>query len=309
MNTTTEAFLVKNNLKILEWVNGSEVLVQNKYGICRVRYCNLVNEFVPTIQSSIDKNKYYENMSREIHGNAYDYSKVNYVKAQTNVIITCKKHGDFTIMATSHTSQCKKQGCPICTKELPSKRLIGVENFKIRASIKHNNFYDYSLITEYNGQHTKARIICPLHGEFTQDFKSHLRGGGCYECAKKRISKSRGDEPTGWEYSRWIKASEKSKQFDSYKVYIIKCFDDKEIFIKIGRTYQKVSRRFRTREMLPYNFEILHEFVDSGINICKLESELKASCKDYKYKPLKSFNGSCECYTEESLKQISAIPR
>jgi hypothetical protein len=33
--------------------------------------------------------------SKEIHGDEYEYSKVNYVNAHTQVIINCKIHGYF----------------------------------------------------------------------------------------------------------------------------------------------------------------------------------------------------------------------
>lgn len=33
--------------------------------------------------------------ARKIHGNKYDYSKVNYVNAKTKVCIICPIHGEF----------------------------------------------------------------------------------------------------------------------------------------------------------------------------------------------------------------------
>jgi len=302
MDMGLESFLAKNNLKILEWVNGSEVLVENKYGICKVRYCNLVNGVIPTIQSSIDKNKYFENVSKEIHGEGIGYSNLEYKNSTSKINLICKTHGEFSLLATSHIT--KKQGCPKCSKEKPSKRLIGVENFKKKCKKKHNNFYDYSLVTEYTSQYNNVRIKCPIHGEFIQTAKDHMRGAGCTECAKLKISKSRGENPTGWDYTRWKDASVISKRFDSYKVYILECYDENEGFIKIGRTYQEVSKRFRTKGMMPYNYRILREIVDNAITVCNLEAELKSLCRNYKYIPTKDFNGKCECYTKECLETI-----
>lgn len=302
-------FLSKNGIEILRKDIDDFVIVSTKYGICRVRRYNLRNGVIPTIQSAVNKNEYFMNTSIEIYGNLYDYSKVEYTKAIERVTLICKIHGEFKVTPNAHLDKKKHQGCPKCTKDIPSKRLIGLEKFKERASIKHNHFYNYSLINTYTGQYNVLKIICPLHGEFTQTAKDHLRGHGCRECANNKIAKSRGDVPTGWGYSNWIEAAKRSRRFDSYKVYVIRCYDEQESFIKIGRTYQKISKRFRTKEMLPYKFEILHEIIDSGINVCKLESELKLSCKDYKYKPIKKFNGSWECYTEECLTLLSTIPK
>lgn len=48
-----------------------------------------------------------------IHGNKYDYSKVQYINAKTPVTITCKKHGDFSQTPSNHLLSC---GCPRCFK-------------------------------------------------------------------------------------------------------------------------------------------------------------------------------------------------
>ena len=52
--------------------------------------------------------------AKKIHGNKYDYSKVNYVDAHTKVCITCQEHGDFWQQPYSHLNG---RGCPVCGKE------------------------------------------------------------------------------------------------------------------------------------------------------------------------------------------------
>ncbi len=49
--------------------------------------------------------------SQGIHGDTYDYSKVEYTNVKEKVIITCKEHGDFLQMPNSHLSN---QGCAEC---------------------------------------------------------------------------------------------------------------------------------------------------------------------------------------------------
>jgi hypothetical protein len=300
-----KTFLDANDITILEKKKNDRIVVKNKFGICEVEKRPLKRGILPTIVSSLDKNEYFKNLSISIHGDKYDYSCLNYVNSITKIKLICPKHGEFWITPASHIN--KKQGCQKCSKERPSKRLVGVDEFKKRANIIHNNFYDYSLITTYKGRNGKVIIKCPIHGEFIQCFKSHLQGAGCYECGKKRISESRGRDPTGWSLSRWIDAAQKSESFDSYKVYIIECYNNDERFIKIGRTFRDIKKRFRTPNMMPYNFTILHEFIDSGVNIFKLEHEIKSLCKDYKYLPKISFNGKCECYTKDCLNEIPYI--
>ena len=47
----------------------------------------------------------------KIHGDTYEYTKVKYIKDNTEVIIICKEHGAFAQIARSHLSGC---GCPRC---------------------------------------------------------------------------------------------------------------------------------------------------------------------------------------------------
>ena len=66
---------------------------------------------------------------------------------------------------------------------MPSK--ITQEEFIRRASLKHNNFYDYSK-TAYIHNKSKITIVCPLHGDFSQIPCDHLNGSGCKQCAVQR---------------------------------------------------------------------------------------------------------------------------
>src|SRR6267142_652169 len=50
-----------------------------------------------------------------------------------------------------------------------------------KANNKHNNKYDYSK-TIYKNEETKLIIICPIHGEFTQQAGIHIMSFGCAKC-------------------------------------------------------------------------------------------------------------------------------
>lgn len=50
--------------------------------------------------------------ARKIHGNKYDYSKVEYVNAKTKVCIICPKHGEFWQTPIGHISNFEE--CPFC---------------------------------------------------------------------------------------------------------------------------------------------------------------------------------------------------
>lgn len=49
--------------------------------------------------------------AKEIHGNKYDYSKVDYINSQTKVCIICPEHGEFWQRPNVHLN---KHGCPFC---------------------------------------------------------------------------------------------------------------------------------------------------------------------------------------------------
>lgn len=51
--------------------------------------------------------------AREVHGDRYDYSKVEYVNSKTKVRIICSEHGEFLQLPSNHL---RSNGCPICAK-------------------------------------------------------------------------------------------------------------------------------------------------------------------------------------------------
>jgi hypothetical protein len=61
---------------------------------------------------------------------------------------------------------------------------LDTQTFITRSNEKHNGKYDYSK-TEYRNFRTKVVITCPLHGDFQQTPKNHLKGEGCPLCGKE----------------------------------------------------------------------------------------------------------------------------
>lgn len=120
--------------------------------------------------------------ARKVHGNKYDYSKVEYINANTKVTIICPEHGEFEQTPGSHIYG---RGCPKCGKLTTSKKLrSNTDVFIEKAKAIHGNKYDYSKV-EYVTQIDEITIICPEHGEFKQRPVLHLQGHGCNECGKE----------------------------------------------------------------------------------------------------------------------------
>ena len=112
--------------------------------------------------------------AKQIHGDRYDYSKVEYVGNKAKVCIICKEHGEFWQEARMHLSGC---GCPICA----GRKKMRTYDFIKKARSVHGDRYDYSK-AEYKGNTEKVCIICPEHGEFLQQASNHLKGAGCPKC-------------------------------------------------------------------------------------------------------------------------------
>lgn len=111
---------------------------------------------------------------RKVHGDKYNYSKVEYKSCQEKVCIICPTHGEFWQRPLSHL---QGQGCPHCNGNANKN----TELF-IKEAIKvHNDKYDYSKV-EYKNNKTKVCIICPKHGEFWQTPQKHLNNRGCPIC-------------------------------------------------------------------------------------------------------------------------------
>jgi len=58
-----------------------------------------------------DKTKEFINKAKEVHGDLYDYSEIDYINSQTKIIIRCKEHGDFKQRPNSHL---RCGGCKLC---------------------------------------------------------------------------------------------------------------------------------------------------------------------------------------------------
>ena len=122
--------------------------------------------------------------AKEIHGDKYDYSLVDYVNAKTRIKIICPVHGKFLQIPYNHLSGkgCKECGCI----ENGKNRSITLEKFLEKARKVHGEKYDYSK-SKIENYKTKIEIICKIHGSFFQTPNNHLSGKGCKECGKESI--------------------------------------------------------------------------------------------------------------------------
>ncbi len=120
------------------------------------------------------------NKSKNVHGDKYNYSKVEYIGSNIKVSIICPKHGEFYQTPSNHLSG---KECIKCSYEKRGVNLTSSnQKFITKAQKKHGNKYEYSKLKYVNAK-IKVCITCPKHGDFYQLPSKHLYGNTCPNCA------------------------------------------------------------------------------------------------------------------------------
>ena len=199
-----ESIYVMKKLTTKEFVERAKKMHGNKYDYSKVNYknnktkvciiCPIHGEFwqlpsfhlngceCPKCKGKNMTTEEFCRKSRLIHGDKYDYSKVNYINNSTKVCIICPIHGEFWQTPDNHIHE---HGCPFCKANKLSKiKANSIEDFIKKAKEIHGEKYDYSKV-KYVNNRTKVEIICPIHGSFWQTPNSHLANRGCLKCSGK----------------------------------------------------------------------------------------------------------------------------
>ena len=142
--------------------------------------------------------------SRKLHGDKYDYSKVIYVNARTNIEIICPEHGIFKQQPHSHCH--KGNGCKKCSDKINgNNRKSTTKEFIRKSKTKHHNKYNY-LKVNYVKSNIKVKIICLKHGSFEMKPNNHIQSQGCPKCYGK----------TKYDLQLFIKKSRELWGIDTY---------------------------------------------------------------------------------------------
>lgn len=119
--------------------------------------------------------------SKEVHGEKYDYSLVEYKGSKEKVKIICPDHGIFEQRASKHL---RGQGCPECGKLSGIiKRHLGKEKFIEKSQEIFGDLeFNYDKV-DYINNHTEITLIHNKCGkEFKQTPASHFNSVGCPHC-------------------------------------------------------------------------------------------------------------------------------
>ncbi len=286
-----------HQIKVLYREN-RHVYFNTEFGLCKKDYSTF-GGYNYSILSAIDKTDYLKKQLIKIYKDKFDYSLVEFKSSKPLIVdLGCITH-DFIFKKNVSNALGISANCPICLREnkMGRPKIFTNDEFINKANIVHDFKYDYSGTIYILGK-LKVKIICKIHGEFEQQAQSHLRGFGCPFCGWENSSKLHSQNPSGWTLTNWKDKATTSKHFDSFKVYIIECWNNNERFYKIGRTFSKVSWRFRNKKLMPYNYKILKIYEDTAEDTFKLELEMKKINKENKYSPDIHFNGERECFNK-----------
>lgn len=111
--------------------------------------------------------------AKEVWGDLYDYSKVEYKNRDHRITVICPVHGEFQVYAREHLDG---KGCPKCEK---GKKFISKLKTKFGDKFGLEKFV-------YQSSTTPVTLVCPKHGEFSKLPNSILSSiFGCPECAKE----------------------------------------------------------------------------------------------------------------------------
>lgn len=121
-------------------------------------------------------------------GDKFDYSKVDYVNSNTNIIVICPIHGEFETTPSKFLQS--KHGCRKCSFEESHKlQRKTTEQFIDECKSIWKNKYTYEKV-KYIDSDTKVIITCLEHGDFETRPADFIRGHGCPKCKNKIISET-----------------------------------------------------------------------------------------------------------------------
>jgi DNA polymerase-3 subunit epsilon len=185
--------------------------------------------------------------AKEVYGERYDYSKVNYKNRDHRVVVTCPIHGDFQVYAREHLDG---KGCPKCEKG---------EKFITKLKEKFGDKFGLDEFV-YESSTSPVTLICPIHGAFSKLPHAILNSRcGCPECGNElmcQLQEQAHEEAVKRkeeEIRRQIEVERKAKEEARY------CWNEKIQNILSSETY---SNDYWETDF--FGFDLHHVCLDNG---------------------------------------------
>lgn len=186
---------------------------------------------------------------KEIYGEKYDLSKVEYKNSHEKVILICPIHGEFK---KAPCKLLKGQGCQKCNKKNAREKIVDSIDKCIDDFNKvHHGLYDYSHV-EYINNSTNVMITCRKHGDFPCTPANHKKGRGCPICKAEH------------------------NVYEEKLYYFLKTFIDEKEIIRQYRTEWLTENKSLDFFIPKYNIAIEHQ---GSQHYYKMRYENDTNCK------------------------------
>lgn len=177
-----------------------------------------------------------------------NFKILNISRSDTDTLINIICHdcnsGEF-ILPLSYSYR-RSHACPTCSRLLSEDYRKSQLNKAVQQSKgkresswlkkvveRHGNKYDYSRV-KYTSQNAPIAIICPIHGEFRQKPRDHVKSG-CRKCADADLK--------GLYSDQYFEKFPEEKNLDAIFYYVEFNFKGRSFF-KIGITKTTLKKRY-----------------------------------------------------------------
>lgn len=149
-------------------------------GCTKCKYDNLSKKYIKNTNCFLKE-------CIEIHKNRYNYEKVNYKGAFSNIEIICNIHGSFVQLARTHL---QGHGCPKCRNYTNENECINIiENLTNEAFIhKKHNFIknNKGYLLELDGFNSNLNLAIEYNGKQHYEFHAYFHKNGYIDLVKQK---------------------------------------------------------------------------------------------------------------------------
>jgi hypothetical protein len=193
--------------------------------------CQYLNQGLKSRKSTDD----FIKKAKEIHGNKYDYSEVEYITCMKKVVIICKEHGKFEQVPNSHS---RGNGCPRCncSNQYSKSQIEWLEfiskyyNIYIQHAVNNEEYKIPNTNLKADGYCKETNTVYEYHGDYWHGNPLIFN-----QKDKSFFGKTYGEL-----YENTLKREQKIKEL-GYNLVVMWEND----WIKINKSIKKIQNKFR----------------------------------------------------------------